>query len=110
MAFPIISALLSLGIWLVWKRLRTHRLRQPTVNGKASAESDQEFVYPAISPDADFDINTTPAVPYRPFKWGPTYAYVASAAQMLHNKWSCRITMGIRNMDFDNWIEVQLSR
>ncbi|KAG9125854.1 hypothetical protein FRC07_005916, partial [Ceratobasidium sp. 392] len=50
----------------------------------------QPFKYPAIAPWTDFDFETTLPPPYRPFRWGPTY----------------NITMGIRSMDFSDWIQI----
>ena len=48
-----------------------------------------EFQRPAASPYLDWDINTTEPLPYRPFKFGPGH-----------------ITMGIRAMKWDEWIEL----
>ncbi|KAG8735069.1 mannosyltransferase [Ceratobasidium sp. 428] len=50
----------------------------------------QSFKYPIITPWTDFDFEKTLPPPYRPFRWGPTY----------------NITMGIRSMDFSEWIQV----
>ncbi|KAG8748257.1 hypothetical protein FRC10_007647 [Ceratobasidium sp. 414] len=50
----------------------------------------QPFEYPAITPWSDFDFEKTLPPPYRPFRWGPTY----------------NITMGIRSMDFSEWIQI----
>ncbi|QRV75033.1 hypothetical protein RhiJN_03048 [Ceratobasidium sp. AG-Ba] len=50
----------------------------------------QSFKYPPITPWTDFDFDKTLPPPYRPFRWGPTY----------------NITMGIRSMDFSEWIQI----
>ncbi|KAG9085593.1 mannosyltransferase, partial [Ceratobasidium sp. UAMH 11750] len=49
----------------------------------------QPFKYPTVIPWTDFDFERTLPPPYRPFRWGPTY----------------NITMGIRSMDFSEWIQ-----
>lgn len=48
-----------------------------------------DFQRPAASPYPDWDIKTTEPLPYRPFKFGPGH-----------------ITMGIRAMKWDEWIEL----
>ena len=48
-----------------------------------------EFQRPAASPYPDWNINTTEPLPYRPFKFGPGH-----------------ITMGLRAMKWDEWIEL----
>ncbi|KAG8710679.1 hypothetical protein FRC08_016845 [Ceratobasidium sp. 394] len=50
----------------------------------------QPFKYPTVIPWTDFDFEKTLPPPYRPFRWGPTY----------------NITMGIRSMDFSEWIQI----
>lgn len=50
----------------------------------------QSFKYPTVTPWTDFDFEKTLPPPYRPFRWGPTY----------------NVTMGIRSMDFVDWIQV----
>ncbi|KAL3468039.1 Alg9-like mannosyltransferase family-domain-containing protein [Aspergillus heterothallicus] len=49
-----------------------------------------DFKRPAASPYPDWDVHTTKPIPYRPFRYGPKYF----------------ITMGLRNMKFDEWIEL----
>ena len=49
----------------------------------------QDFRRPAASPYPDWDIHKTDPLPYRPFKHGPYY-----------------ITMGLRTMKWDEWIEL----
>ena len=51
--------------------------------------SPQEFRRPAAAPYPDWDIHKTDPLPYRPFKHGPYY-----------------ITMGLRTMKWDEWIEL----
>ena len=48
-----------------------------------------DFKRPAASPYPDWDVHKTQPLPYRPFKWGPYH-----------------ITMGLKNMPFDEWIEL----
>lgn len=47
------------------------------------------FKRPAAAPYPEWDIHTTDPIPYRPFRHGPYY-----------------ITMGLRSMDWDEWIEL----
>lgn len=49
----------------------------------------QDFRRPAAVPYPDWDIHKTDPLPYRPFKHGPYY-----------------ITMGLRTMKWDEWIEL----
>jgi len=48
-----------------------------------------DFKRPTAPPYTDWDVNTTEPLPYRPFKYG---AY--------------HITMGLRTMPWDDWIEL----
>ncbi|CAG9984410.1 unnamed protein product [Clonostachys byssicola] len=48
------------------------------------------FRWPKPAPFADWSIETTKPLPYRPFKYGPKYF----------------VTMGIRNTNYDEWIEM----
>ena len=48
-----------------------------------------EFQRPTASPLLDWDVHKTEPVPYRPFKYGPYH-----------------ITMGLRTMHWDEWIEL----
>ncbi|CAE6425298.1 unnamed protein product [Rhizoctonia solani] len=50
----------------------------------------QPFKYPTVTPWSDFNFEKTLPPPYRPFRWGPTY----------------NVTMGIRSMNFDDWIQI----
>lgn len=47
------------------------------------------FERPAASPYADWDVQKTKPIPYRPFKYGPYH-----------------VTMGLRTMKWDEWIEL----
>ncbi|KAL7276779.1 hypothetical protein RUND412_000203 [Rhizina undulata] len=49
-----------------------------------------EFKAPTSKPYPDWDVKTTKPLAYRPFRYGPKYF----------------ITMGLRKMDFDEWIEL----
>jgi len=48
------------------------------------------FTRPPATPYPSFDLSTTKPLPYRPFRHGPKY----------------NITMGLRNMQWDEWIEL----
>ncbi|KAL8665523.1 MAG: hypothetical protein Q9202_002228 [Teloschistes flavicans] len=48
-----------------------------------------DFAPPAAAPYPDWDVHTTKPLPYRPFKHGPYH-----------------ITMGLRTMQWDEWIEL----
>ncbi|KAB8074962.1 hypothetical protein BDV29DRAFT_190538 [Aspergillus leporis] len=48
------------------------------------------FKRPPATPYPDWDIKTTKPIPYRPFRYGPKYF----------------ITMGLRSMEWDEWIEL----
>ncbi|KAL4779632.1 hypothetical protein BJX76DRAFT_351639 [Aspergillus varians] len=52
--------------------------------------SPSDFKRPPASPYPDWDVHTTKPIPYRPFKHGPKYF----------------ITMGLRSMKWDEWIEL----
>ncbi|CAE6435113.1 unnamed protein product [Rhizoctonia solani] len=58
--------------------------------GESEEWRPQPFKYPTVTPWSDFDFENTLPPPYRPFRWGPTY----------------NITMGIRSMNFDDWIQI----
>ncbi|KAG0137982.1 hypothetical protein HOY82DRAFT_547201 [Tuber indicum] len=49
-----------------------------------------DFESPTPPPYPDWDISTTKPLPYRPFRYGPKYS----------------ITMGLRKMPFEEWIEL----
>lgn len=104
----IYAALLFIGIISVGHLLQIHkrspltRSQTPSPNpGKpglqtASSRSRPpgvwipvEFPRPAASPYPNWDIHTTEPLPYRPFKFGPGH-----------------ITMGLRAMKWDEWIEL----
>jgi hypothetical protein len=51
-----------------------------------------EFKRPTAPPAPNWDVHTTKPNPYRPFRHGPYH-----------------ITMGLRNMNWDNWIGAFLS-
>lgn len=48
-----------------------------------------DFKRPVTAPYPNWDVHKTEPIPYRPFKYGPSH-----------------ITMGLRNMDWDEWIEL----
>jgi alpha-1,2-mannosyltransferase len=49
-----------------------------------------DFKRPAAAPYPDWSLETTKPLPYRPFRYGPKY----------------NITMGLRTMNWDEWIEL----
>ena len=49
-----------------------------------------DFIRPPATPYPSFSLTTTKPLPYRPFRHGPKY----------------NITMGLRNMQWDEWIEL----
>ena len=48
-----------------------------------------DFKRPQAAPYPNWDVHTTEPIPYRPFKYGPYH-----------------VTMGLRNMNWDEWIEL----
>lgn len=48
-----------------------------------------DFKRPTAAPYPNWDVHKTEPIPYRPFKYGPSH-----------------ITMGLRNMNWDEWIEL----
>ncbi|CCM03992.1 uncharacterized protein FIBRA_06148 [Fibroporia radiculosa] len=71
---------------------RSDRKTSTTTGSKQEREPGEwtpvDFDYPPVEPFTD-DISTVKPIPYRPFRWG-TY----------------HVTMGIRNMAWDEWIEL----
>jgi hypothetical protein len=55
----------------------------------AKVQGPELFTTPSPNPLADFDLSSTEPLLYRPFRHGPN-----------------RVTMGIRKLDWDNWIEM----
>ncbi|KAK2630532.1 hypothetical protein QTJ16_001352 [Diplocarpon rosae] len=76
-------------------RPTTPGLEQPVGRGvkapprKPGEWPPMEFERPTASPAPDWDVHTTKPKAYRPFRHGPYH-----------------ITMGLRNMDWDEWIEL----
>ncbi|KAF2268440.1 hypothetical protein CC78DRAFT_551302 [Lojkania enalia] len=50
----------------------------------------QDFKRPTAAPYPDWSVTETKPLPYRPFRYGPKY----------------NVTMGLRNMHWDEWIEL----
>ncbi|KAI0637680.1 hypothetical protein C8Q77DRAFT_381938 [Trametes polyzona] len=75
------------GATTLTEKTRTAKIDQ---KDRAPGEWDPhtEFEYPRIEPSKEHFSNVKP-IPYRPFKWGDYH-----------------VTMGIRNMPFDEWIEL----
>ncbi|KAJ0424821.1 hypothetical protein BJY00DRAFT_326030 [Aspergillus carlsbadensis] len=66
-------------------------LRRHTAESEAEKEwAPSHFKRPLASPYPGWDVHTTKPIPYRPFRYGPKYF----------------ITMGLRNMKWDEWIEL----
>ena len=61
-----------------------------TVNRKPGTWSPIDYKMPVVPPYPDWSVYTTKPLPYRPFKYGPKYP----------------ITMGLRRMPWDDWIEL----
>lgn len=104
----LLSAI-SLGIALLLIRhylphlrtlLGTRRPASPAPPTSSSPESEKERVwgtwsrvhlwYPTVTPWSDFDVDATRPIPFRPFRWGPSYP----------------INMGIRPMPWNDWIQL----
>ncbi|PNS20672.1 hypothetical protein CAC42_2917 [Sphaceloma murrayae] len=69
---------------------RTTSKPSPTPARVPGSWTPSAFTRPPPVPYKDWDVNTTPPLPYRPFRYGPTY----------------NITMGLRTMKWDEWIEL----
>lgn len=102
----LLVALLATTIFAVWYLLQSgnksprkrSQIISQTSSGSQTVNTSSrplgvwipvEFQRPVASPFPDWDINTTDPLPYRPFKFGPGH-----------------ITMGIRAMKWDEWIEL----
>ncbi|KAJ5753108.1 hypothetical protein N7520_010025, partial [Penicillium odoratum] len=60
------------------------------ITRKAGEWTPYDFERPTAQPYLDWDVHTTKPIPYRPFRYGPKYF----------------VTMGLRSMKFDEWIEL----
>lgn len=67
--------------------LRKKRRYQTNLEPCKLVWEPQDFKRPEASPYPDWDVYTTKPIPYRPFRYGPYH-----------------ITMGLRNMKWDEWI------
>ena len=103
----------ALGTWLAPKIVRklgrsrfarpsSPDLEKPTNRNHQSKDSESkvpartpgtwtpvDFKRPEAAPYPDWDVHTTKPLPYRPFRFGPYH-----------------ITMGLRTMKWDEWIEL----
>ncbi|KAI9931946.1 hypothetical protein MW887_009447 [Aspergillus wentii] len=70
------------------KRSSVSKFKKPTREPGKWAPLD--FKRPSASPYPDWNVHTTKPIPYRPFRYGPKYF----------------ITMGLRSMNWDEWIEL----
>lgn len=75
-------AFVAIGLLSLLHRFQS---RQQKINTQPS----QPFITPKPTPLPDFDLDSTKPQLYRPFRHGPNH-----------------VTMGIRKMDWDNWIEM----
>ncbi|MCJ1260815.1 hypothetical protein MMC22_000678 [Lobaria immixta] len=82
----------------ITKRVGSPDLEKPGANRGTSfkppvrapgAWTPVDFKRPTAAPYPNWDVHKTEPIPYRPFKYGPSH-----------------ITMGLRNMDWDEWIEL----
>ncbi|KAK8215600.1 Alg9-like mannosyltransferase family-domain-containing protein [Phyllosticta paracitricarpa] len=71
-------------------------LRRKTRSSEAESQSDaglwipSDFKRPAATPYPNWSVTETKPLPYRPFRYGPKY----------------NITMGLRSLQWDDWIEL----
>ncbi|KAK2801547.1 hypothetical protein FQN51_005254 [Onygenales sp. PD_10] len=100
--FPILL-LLSALVFAIWRRSsarsatrsRSPDLEKPVLKVKWSDREPGEwkpvdFKRPDAAPYPNWDVHTSKPIPYRPFRYGPNYF----------------ITMGLRTMKWDEWIEL----
>ncbi|PUU79948.1 hypothetical protein B9Z19DRAFT_977084 [Tuber borchii] len=96
--YLLVTTLLSSIIFLILRRRRTRRRDAPIRRSSVEKGPGREpgvwipltFESPAPPPYLDWDISTTKPLPYRPFRYGAKY----------------NITMGLRKMPFEEWIEL----
>lgn len=103
----MVLSLLATGTWLVWRRGFISRRRRPsTSKQRIRKKSNSQFsslrgynqpnglptTFKRPDPKAypEWSITDTKPLPYRPFRYGPKY----------------NITMGLRPMQWDDWIEL----
>ena len=70
-------------------RVRNTRLSQ-ALDRKPGTWTPSQYQRPPASPYPEWSVHETKPLPYRPFKYGPKYP----------------ITMGLRSMPMDDWIEL----
>ncbi|KAF7587786.1 hypothetical protein BBP40_006721, partial [Aspergillus hancockii] len=94
-----ICLLASLTTYLLHLLLHRYRIQKsaspnPTSQKQTTRKFGKwipsNFKRPPATPYPDWDIHTTKPIPYRPFRYGPKYF----------------ITMGLRSMKWDEWIEL----
>lgn len=106
----LIGLIVAVCIWVVnnilmkWKtkqgatRPSTPDVEKKPLSGSKFKKSDRkpgewrpsDFKRPTASPYPNWNVHTTKPIPYRPFRYGPKYF----------------ITMGLRSMKWDEWIEL----
>ena len=92
--FIIFLAVTALGSSLLKKYLKSRNSFEVTENARTTDQRLAKWIpvgfqRPAAQPYPDWNLHTTKPIPYRPFRYGPYY-----------------ITMGIRKMHWDEWVEL----
>ncbi|KAF8588266.1 hypothetical protein K439DRAFT_1645571 [Ramaria rubella] len=78
-------------IFATWRFMRFPVEQRPcAVIEKSQERALGKFAYPDFKAWIEFDVHTTKPIAYRPFRRGPNYS----------------VTMGIRSMPWDSWIEL----
>lgn len=105
-SIPFGALTICFAIWLLFRAIKF--LKEPVISRPATPDLEKpasrsfkaparkpgvwepiEFKRPTAPPAPNWDVNTTKPNPYRPFRHGPYH-----------------ITMGLRNMNWDEWIEL----
>ncbi|KAG2415153.1 hypothetical protein HFD88_006344 [Aspergillus terreus] len=103
---PTFCFVVAVCTWLLttlyrrWKA-NVPRLSTPDLEKKSPSKFEKptrkfgewvpsDFKRPTASPYPNWDVHTSKPIPYRPFRYGPKYF----------------ITMGLRSMKWDDWIEL----
>ncbi|KAE8355005.1 hypothetical protein BDV28DRAFT_63773 [Aspergillus coremiiformis] len=88
---PIICLLTTITTWLIHTLLQRQKTNKYINTDRKPGEwIPSNFKRPRAPPYPEWDIHTTKPIPYRPFKHGPKNT----------------ITMGLRRMKWDEWIEL----
>ncbi|KAF7717496.1 Uncharacterized protein PECH_007950 [Penicillium ucsense] len=104
---PVLSLCICILVFMLKKWQISYRLTRSlsSAEGKVSSSKTHvrektnrrwgewkpsSFKRPAACPYPDWDVHSFNPIPYRPFRYGPTYS----------------VTMGLRSMKWDEWIEL----